>query len=125
MEHNTPNFKERLHVGLIASVFGAIVGAVVSLIVLGVLSLLGFPHSFNRWMVAFSAGFFFVIGLFRGIESTDTIADVIGAAFVGAFAALGIAGGGAADVDATPQWRTSMWWAIVYFSCLALVVWVT
>ena len=125
MNRNTSSIAERLHVGLIASVFGVMVGVFATLVLLGMFAMLGFPHPFNPWMVAYSAGFFFVIGLFRGMESTDTIADVIGAAFVGAFAALGLGGSGATSVDGTPQWRASMWYAIAYFSGLALVVWLT
>lgn len=114
---------DRLQFGLISASFGAVIGALASLVVLGILTLAGFSHSFNLWMIGFSAGFFFFLGMARGAESADVVADSLVISFLAALVAIGIGGGDATVVDRSPEWRPSMGWAIFYFSGMALLAW--
>lgn len=123
MSEGASTIVDRLQFGLISGGFGAVLGAFASLIVLGIFAVFGSPHPFNGWMVAFSAGFFFFVGVFREAESASTVADAFNAALVAALAAFGIAGGGLAPVDGNPVWRPGLWWTIFYFLGLVLLAW--
>jgi hypothetical protein len=112
---------DRLQFGLISAGFGAVLGTLASLVVLGVFAFFGFPHSFNLWMLGFSAGFFFLVGVVCGAGSADTVADAFAAALVAALAAIGVAGGGGTTVDGNPEWRPNLWWTILYFSGMGLL----
>lgn len=123
MNDSASTIADRLQFGLISAGFGAVLGVFASLVVLGIFAVAGFPHPFNRWMVGFSAGFFFFVGVFRGVESADTVADAFTAALAAALAGVGIAGGGVTTVDGNAEWRTSLWWTIFYFSGVVLLAW--
>ena len=114
---------DRLQFGLISAGFGAVLGVFASLVVLGIFAFSGFPHPFNCWMVGFSAGFFFFVGVLRGAESADTVADAFNVVLVVALAGVGIAGGGVTTVDGNPEWRPSLWWGVFYFSGMVLLAW--
>jgi hypothetical protein len=122
MKDRASTTADRLQFGLVSAGFGAVLGALASLVVLGVFSLLGLPRSFNGCMVAFSAAFFFFVGVVRGMESADTVAEAFTAVLVAVLALGGVVGGGA-TVDGNPEWRASLWWTIFYFSGMVLLAW--
>lgn len=124
MKHGALSFKDRLEFGLIAASLGAVVGALASLLLLGLFALIGSPRSFNVWMMVFSAGFFFAAGVVRGAESAETIADSFSAVLLAALGAMGIAGGGGVTTGhGRLEWRASLWWSVVYFSGMVLLAW--
>lgn len=123
MSDSASTIADRLQFGLVSAGFGAVLGVFASLVVLGIFAFSGFLHPFNRWMVGFSAGFFFFVGVLRGAESANTVADAFNAALVAALAWLGIAGGGVTTVDGNPKWRPCLWWTVSYFSCMVLLAW--
>lgn len=123
MSQDALNTADRVQFGLIASAFGAVIGALASVVVLGLFAWVGAPHPFNRWMVGFSAAFFFAVGFMRGSEAADTVADSLAATVLLALGALGVAGGGAATADGHPQWRSSLWWTVFYFTGMVLLAW--
>lgn len=114
---------DQIQFGLISAGFGAALGVVASLVVLGIYALSGFPHPFNVWMIGFSALFFFLVGLFRGPEAADSVADAFSATLGAALAGLGIAGGGATTMDGNPQWRAHLWTTVFYLSGMGLLAW--
>ncbi len=113
---------DRVKFGLIASAFGALIGALTAVVVLGLFAWVGFPHVFNPWMIGFSATFFFIVGFVRGSEAADTVADSLATNVLLVIGAIGVAGGGA-TVDGNPEWRSSLWWTMCYFVGMVMVAW--
>ncbi|WP_353366835.1 hypothetical protein [Acidovorax sp. FG27] len=77
-------------------------GVLVALCVSLTLALLGFPYSFDRWMIVLSTAFFFFIGIVRGAEAADTVTDALTVATVSVLGSFSAAGGGSPVVDGNP-----------------------
>jgi len=116
---------ERLQFGLIAAALGAVVGVLSSLI-FGGLSFVLFGHQrpFNNWwLIGFSPAFFFVVGVVRGVEAADTIANSFVAVFMLALGGM-FRSGGLGDIGEGGRWKTSYWWVIFYLVGLFVVAWI-
>jgi hypothetical protein len=114
---------DRIQFGLIAAAFGSIIGLLAALAVLGLFAAAGVWHGFNGWMLGFSAAFFFVVGLVRGSDASETVVDSFVAALAAPLVALGIAEGGGAGMPGEFGWRSSLWWAVTYFAGMVLLAW--
>lgn len=114
---------DRIQFGLIAAAFGCILGLLLALAVLGLYAAAGGWHGFNGWMLGFSATFFFVVGLVRGADASETVVDAFVAALAAPLIALGIASGGGGAFSGEFGWRGSLWWAATYFAGMVLLAW--
>jgi hypothetical protein len=114
---------DRVQFGLISAVFGVVVGALGALVVLGLFAFFGHALPFNRWMVGFSAAFFFLVGFARGSEAAETVVDSFVTAAAVGLGAIGIAEAGGNLLPGDFGWRSSLWWTIAYFSGMVLLAW--
>lgn len=116
---------DRLEFGVISAFFGVIAGVLIALVVFWLsYDVFRAARPYNTWMVWFSLGYFFLIGMFRGAEAADVI--VVGlfasaAAFIGG---MGFPGDGATS-DGNPRWRRSTWWSVAYFVGIGIIAWLT
>lgn len=115
---------DRMEFGVISAFFGLIVGGLIAAVIVLVLSYEGFSRglSYNTWIVWFSVGYFFVVGLFRGAEAAEVIVIGLVASAAAVIGGIGIVGGGA-TLDGNPTWKRSLWWSVVYFVGVGLIAW--
>lgn len=115
---------DRLGFGVISAFFGLLIGGLITLIVIVVFSYVGFGHGLrcNTWLVWFSMGYFFVVGLFRGAKAAEVIVIGLAASAAAVIGGIGVAGGGA-TLDGNPTWKRSMWWSVAYFVGVGLIAW--
>lgn len=120
MQRDALTVTDRLQYGLIALVFGAVVGAFAAVAALGLFASLGVVRPFNFWMIGFSALFFLGLGCLRGSEAADTVADALAATGLIVLGAFGSLGGGA-GVDGRVSWRPGLGWVFFYIGAMVLL----
>ena len=114
---------DRIQFGGISAFFGLVVGALITILVMGLSTwIAGELRPFNLWLIWFSGAYFFVVGLFRGDKAAETVLNGLVVVALVVLGGIGLAGGGQ-TLDGDFKLKRGMWWSIIYFLGVAVVAW--